>query len=91
MNNSYRSQRRKHWLNLYKVKKRCQKCGYSASPYALHFDHVVYPKVMQISRMLKKYKLSRLFEEIRKCQVLCANCHAVKSSIEQRSKHDYEN
>jgi hypothetical protein len=86
----YKQQRRKHWLNLYKMKKRCQKCGYNANPYALHFDHVIFPKFMSISKMTKKYKLTRLFEEIRKCQVLCANCHAVKSCTDERSKYDYE-
>jgi|TARA_E500000178_G_C16703511_1_gene609350 hypothetical protein len=83
-------QRRKHWLNLYKVKKKCQVCGYDRNPYALHFDHIVYPKFMQISKMLKKYRLKRLFEEIRKCQVLCANCHAVKSCGDEREKYGYE-
>ncbi len=54
----------------------CTKCGYSKCMKALHFHH--------IDPSTKKYKPSALFkkswdfivEELDKCVLLCANCHA---------------
>jgi len=86
----YKYQRRRYWLNFYKQRVGCKQCGYNKNSYALHFDHVIFPKNMTISKMVKKFKLSKLFDEIRKCEVLCANCHAVKSCTHQRRVHNYE-
>lgn len=50
----------------------------------LHFHHVdpgtkyrtKSGRAEQISDMVHRYSKTRLIEEIRKCIVLCANCHA---------------
>lgn len=68
--------------NRHKVKKilvderggQCERCGYSRCLRALHFHHVdAQLKSFSISRTAG---IDRLRSEIRKCVLLCANCHA---------------
>lgn len=62
----------------HKLKKGCKKCGYNRCASALHFHHRdPATKVLEITRALKRSVPKHLvIEEIRKCDVLCANCHA---------------
>ena len=70
---------RGRWLDLYKMSKGCEICGYNEHPVALEFDHIdKTDKVMDISNM-RKGNLKKLIAEVRKCRVLCANCHAIHS------------
>jgi hypothetical protein len=67
-------------VNEYKSKKGCFCCGYNKHPSALDFDHIdPKQKVMAVSQMLA-LKEERLLLEIEKCQVLCANCHRIKTT-----------
>ena len=85
-----RKARRKHWLNKYKLAKSCELCGYNKSPYALHFDHLnSSTKVKAVSRMIMG-SLKTLMLELRKCRVLCANCHFVISAEEELRKAGHE-
>jgi hypothetical protein len=56
----------------------CQCCGYKNNLAALHFHHVN-PKekifVLDV-RNLTNRKWDCILQEAKKCQVLCANCHA---------------
>jgi 5-methylcytosine-specific restriction endonuclease McrA len=63
----------------------CSICGYKKSSVALHFDHIdASTKYLEISRMYNA-NMQRLKNEMRKCQILCANCHAERTQ-EQRDK-----
>lgn len=56
----------------------CTDCGYRENPLALQFDHVRGDKFKSVSTMVSEcYSLSRIKEEIRKCEVRCANCHSI--------------
>lgn len=71
--------RRKYWLGRYKQAKGCELCGYDKHHAALHFDHLdMYQKIHDVSKMVKG-NLSILIQEVRKCRVLCANCHSTVS------------
>ena len=84
----WKMRRRRHWLNNYKIIKGCERCGYNAHGAALHFDHMdPSKKVDQVSKMLKGNR-GRLIEEVRKCRVLCANCHAVKTYEDIQNERD---
>jgi hypothetical protein len=84
--NKYKRARRKHWINLYKTSKGCVSCGYNHSPYALDLDHVdASSKIQSPSRMFL-WTLKKLMQEIRKCQVMCRNCHGIKSATEELRK-----
>ena len=66
----------------------CRICGYNKNPVALHFHHIdPAEKTSDVSKLIRKSWV-KLKEEIRKCEVLCANCHAEVTSKE--SHHLYE-
>ena len=71
------AKRRRYWIGKYKVAKGCEMCGYNSHPVALQFDHID-PSLKQfdISRVSRK-SISDVVSEIRKCRVLCANCHSI--------------
>ena len=59
----------------------CVDCG-TCNPIVLHFDHVE-DKKYNISDMLRKpYSWETIKEEIEKCEVRCANCHAIKTAAD---------
>lgn len=63
----------------------CVDCGVS-NPIILEFDHVRGSKVNNIADMVNQsYSLTTIKEEIRKCEVRCANCHRIKTH-ERRKK-----
>jgi len=71
---------RRAWLNAYKLKRRCADCGYRRHPEALQFDHRdPASKTFVVSRMIgRSWKL--ILAEIEKCDVVCANCHAIRTA-----------
>lgn len=65
----------------------CVNCGDKRLP-VLDFDHIIktekYNRYTRISFLVKRgYSIHRIDEEIAKCQVLCANCHRMKTAKEQ--------
>jgi hypothetical protein len=63
-----------------KLKRGCACCGYNASAYALDFDHIdASTKICDVARMATR-NLDKIQKEIAKCQVLCANCHRIKTN-----------
>lgn len=69
-------------VNAIKMERGCIDCGYNAHPAALHFDHRdPSTKSFTIAKQLT-CRLDRLMAEIAKCDVRCANCHAVRSVVE---------
>ena len=62
------------------VKITCVICGFD-NPDGLHFDHIHRKdKTVNISKI--KTSLMKLKKELKFCQVLCANCHAIKTITE---------
>ena len=62
-----------------KLKRGCTCCGYNFHACALDFDHLdPTTKTRDIAKM-HTTSISTLTEEIKKCQVLCANCHRIKT------------
>lgn len=52
---------------------KCERCGYNKCRAALEFHHK--DPTTKDPRGLKAYNLSRLYAEVDKCLLLCANCH----------------
>lgn len=73
---------RRPMINRIKTERGCADCGYAAHPAALHFDHRdPTSKRFNISGSEGR-NLADLLAEIDKCDVRCANCHAVRSSTQ---------
>jgi hypothetical protein len=78
-------QERRNKIDKIKLKAGCAICGYNKNPAALSFDHIdpsnkyrnKSGKRVQVSDMIKsgRYAWTTIAEEIRKCRILCMNCH----------------
>ena len=73
----------KAWFEDYKKKLECSKCGYSKKTHesfnvkALEFHHTDDNKEFAVSEgVCSGLSIKRIIKEIKKCQVLCARCHA---------------
>ena len=70
--------RLKKFVNRYKILCGCVDCGYKKNPLALQLDHVRGTKTKDVSVMIQWcFSMTKLKEEIRKCEVRCANCHFI--------------
>jgi hypothetical protein len=77
--------RRMYWVSKIKIGKGCCECGYNEHPVALEFDHLDREdKLFTISAGNMTRSIPSLFAEIRKCRVVCANCHRVHT---YKNKH----
>lgn len=62
-----------------KLKLGCTDCGYKGHAAALDFDHLPgFKKLTEVSALLKGPR-SVLLAEIAKCEVVCANCHRIRT------------
>lgn len=65
-------------------KKSCMDCGNSFPPVCMDFDHRnPAEKIDQISELIARVSLKRLLEEIAKCDLICANCHRIRTQKRQ--------
>ena len=58
----------------------CMDCGQSFPPVCMDFDHRnPADKSFTIADQYRQVPLSALLEEIAKCDVVCANCHRIRT------------
>ncbi len=71
----------REWIQDYKVTHGCVDCGYNAHPHALEFDHIPErgKKKFLISHGAGR-KIEKVLAEIAKCDLVCANCHRVRTA-----------
>ncbi|QMP83961.1 MAG: hypothetical protein [Caudoviricetes sp.] len=74
-------QERREFLDNYKLQRGCAICGYNKHPKALCFDHIdPFTKHKDFSsKILTRWNINVLNEEIAKCRILCANCHNIET------------
>jgi 5-methylcytosine-specific restriction endonuclease McrA len=81
---TYRVLRRAAYLQMKQSLGGCARCGYNENAVALEFDHIdPTTKVAAVSTLALRNKRT-LAEEIQKCQLLCANCHRIKTLDSER-------
>ena len=79
--------RRTNWrlAGMIKMASGCIDCGYAAHAEALQFDHTGNDKKGNVSDLIRSdYSWVTVMAEINKCEIRCANCHAVKTSHRRR-------
>lgn len=57
----------------------CLDCGIKYPPYVMQFDHLGDKKFNIGSATAHNPKPDKLRAEIAKCEVVCANCHAIRT------------
>jgi hypothetical protein len=78
-----RCARHRSFVTRVKLKYGCCKCGYNKCSNALHFNHLnPEDKEFTVGAMMR-YSLDKIKNEMRKCEILCANCHAEHSYEEK--------
>lgn len=70
---------RRTFIDSIKLGRGCTDCGYCEHAVALDFDHVEGKKVGHIGTLASRVSMTRLLAEIEKCEVVCANCHRVRT------------
>lgn len=67
------------WLRKYKESHPCMDCEQYYPYYVMQFDHL--PKFKKLYTIADQLTTSpkKLLKEIEKCDLVCANCHAVRS------------
>lgn len=76
-------------LQAYKEKMGCVDCAKDFPHYVLEFDHrPEFKKFGVVSRILKKYGPEKAWEEVAKCDVVCSNCHKLRTHYRQYGKYD---
>ena len=62
----------------------CLDCGVEYPHYVMEFDHRE-DKVGNLGVISYKVGMKRLLEELAKCDVVCANCHKVRTELRRNS------
>jgi hypothetical protein len=76
----------RQFVHNYKQNHPCAHCGFN-HPAALQFHHHDDNKDMEVAVMVAhRYSKERIIEEINKCTILCANCHAIHHYNERKNK-----
>lgn len=71
---------RKIFVLEYLTEHTCVDCGID-DPIVLEFDHVRGDKITSISNMVNNCcAYEKILNEIKKCDVRCANCHRIKTT-----------
>jgi pterin-4a-carbinolamine dehydratase len=70
----------RHFIESIKEAAACADCHHHYPACAMDFDHVHGNKVSTIGRMIiLNYSFDELVDEIAKCEIVCSNCHRVRT------------
>ena len=71
---------RRAQVDAIKIERGCADCGYNEHAVALDFDHVRGDKVAHVGTLVTRgHTMQTILAEIEKCDVVCANCHRVRT------------
>jgi hypothetical protein len=62
----------------------CVDCGVSYPFYVMQFDHIGTDKVASVSQLAQLKAWQTVLDEIAKCELVCANCHAERTWTRQQ-------
>ena len=57
----------------------CADCGEFYPPWVMDFDHIDDNKVASVSSLKFLTSLENVLKEIEKCELVCANCHRMRT------------
>lgn len=63
----------------------CVDCGETFPPWVMHWDHLPgHLKINEISSMVGSHRRALILEELAKCELVCANCHVMRTVVRAR-------
>jgi len=70
----------RRWMAGLKQGLPCVDCGGVFPVYVMHWDHLPgFDKVDEISSMVASRTRQVVIEELKKCELVCANCHVLRT------------
>jgi hypothetical protein len=73
------------WYEALKEERPCTDCGGRFPAAAMQWDHLPgTEKLADVANLLRRMCKRRVLEEIAKCELVCANCHAIRT-VNRRS------
>lgn len=68
-------------IDAIKARTPCADCGNKFHPCAMDFDHLdATQKIADVSRLRSmNVNMKRILDEIAKCELVCANCHRIRT------------
>ena len=82
-NAKHRKNKRAEW-QAFKATLSCTKCGFS-HPAAIDFHHVFKLDYRSVNKLAQQGLYKQARAEIKKCIVLCANCHRIHHHEEKKN------
>jgi hypothetical protein len=64
----------------------CVDCKNSYLPIAMDFDHVSHKQINITDLPRKRPTIGKIIKEIAKCDLVCANCHRIRTHLQRFSK-----
>lgn len=93
-----RARRLKQEISELKAKTPCSDCKQQYSPWIMQFDHRPgMEKIGDIATLANQNQRTKVYAEIEKCDLVCANCHADRTyqrrqaSVAQSAERDVAN
>ena len=73
------------WMDTIKDGRACADCGGTFPLYVMHWDHLPgHLKVGEISVMVGNRSREVVLNELKKCELVCANCHVMRTVVRAR-------
>jgi hypothetical protein len=74
-------------LHLLKESHGCSDCRNRFPHYVLEFDHRPgEQKIDNVTRVLKNYGADMAWKEVAKCDIVCSNCHKIRTYIRENGR-----
>lgn len=82
---------RSEFLTAYKLERGCMDCGYRDHPAALDLDHRPGEvKLIEGSALRFRGTWQQMLDELAKCDVVCSNCHRVRTFSRPPAMRDHD-
>lgn len=85
VNIKMRVQKMRAFLAHLKVERGCAVCGYNKFSGSLHFDHLNSDEKRFCIGAAASRGMKTVIAEIEKCQLLCVNCHSIRTQLRRES------
>ena len=73
------------WMDELKQGRACADCGGVFPSCVMHWDHLPgHRKIAEISAMVANRRRAVVLEELAKCELVCANCHVMRTVMRAR-------
>jgi NAD-dependent dihydropyrimidine dehydrogenase PreA subunit len=78
-------ERERAWMDSLKKGIPCKDCGETFPTYVMHWDHLPgQVKLDEIGSMVGSRQREVILAEIEKCELVCANCHVMRTVVRAR-------